>query len=261
MNNTKNMNPYTAILVDDAEPARELIRLMLNELAPHIRIAGEAENLHQAVALIRKVKPDIVFLDIQMPGKLGLELFTELDQEEANCEVIFTTAYNEYAIQAFKLSAIDYLLKPIQEHELQEAVAKACKAKEQKHHAEKYTALLANLQPKRNGTLAIPLQHGCEYLAVNDIEFVEADRAYSIIHLNDGSQKLVSKNMGYFEDLLQHFDTFIKPHRSYFVNLYHIATFQKKGEAGILTFKSGNEVEVSRNYRKTLIERLEQYKQ
>lgn len=131
-----------AVLVDDSENARELLRLMLRELVPYVRISGEAENVEQAVALIEKTKPDILFLDIQMPGKSGLELIEEMGKDELGCEVIFTTAYNEYAIQAFRLSAVDYLLKPIQEHELQEAVAKAVKAKQQKQDSEKYTALL-----------------------------------------------------------------------------------------------------------------------
>lgn len=104
--------------------------------------------------------------------------------------------------------------------------------------------------------MAIPLNYGYEYLAINDIALIEADRAYSLIHLQDGNKKMVSKNMGYFEDVLQHLDIFIKVHRSYLVNLAHIKAFQKKGEGGILTFKSGKEVEVSRNYRKALIERL-----
>jgi two-component system LytT family response regulator len=253
MNKPENIK---AILVDDAKPARELLRLMLTELTPDIHISGEAENVEQAVKLIRNVKPDIIFLDIKMPGKSGLQLFDEFENNKLNCEVIFTTAYNEYAIQAFKLSAVDYLLKPINENELREAFAKAVSAKEQKQNAQKYTALATNLQHQKSGILAVPLNYGYEYVAVSEIEFIEADRAYSYIHLNDGTHKLVSKNMGYFEDALQHFDTFIKPHRSYFVNIAYIQAFYKKGEGGEITFKSGKKAEVSRNYRKNLMERL-----
>ncbi len=260
MNKFQNINAtpkhHTAILVDDAAPARELLKMMLNELAPEIHIVGAAENVTQAVELIRNIQPDIVFLDIKMPGKSGLQLFDEFENKETNCEVIFTTAYNEYAIQAFKLSAIDYLLKPIQEKELQEAVAKAIATKAQKQNAGKYTALVNNLQQQKSGILTIPLNYGYEYIALSDIEFIEADRAYSYIHLTDGTHKLVSKNMGYFEEVLQHLDTFIKPHRSYFVNLSCIAAFQRKGEGGVISLKSGKTVEVSRNYRKALLERM-----
>lgn len=260
MNKTENIESnrltYSAILVDDAEPARELLRLMITELAPEIKIMGEAENVDQAIELIRNLSPDIVFLDIKMPGKTGLQLFDEFEDKKVPAEVIFTTAYNEYAIQALKLSAIDYLLKPIQETELVEAIKKAISTSERKQHAEKYKVLVSNLKQKENRILSIPLNYGNEYVKVNDIEFIEAERAYSYIHLNDATSKLVSKNMGYFEDVLQHFDSFIKPHRSYFINIDHIQTFSKKGEGGIISFKSGKKIEVSRNYRKQLLEKL-----
>lgn len=254
MNNLKNI---TAILVDDAEPARELLRMMLSELVPEIRIVGEAENVELAAELLKKIKPNIVFLDIKMPGKSGLQLFDEFENKTINSQVIFTTAYNEYAIQAFKLSAIDYLLKPIQENELLDAVQKAVLVNEQKQNSEKYLTLINNLQQTKNGILAVPLNYGYENIEVEKIVFFEAERNYCYIHLNDGSSKLVSKNLGYFEDVLQQFDAFIKPHRSYFVNMAHIQTFQKKGEGGEIVFKNGKKVEVSRNYRKALIDRLE----
>lgn len=255
--NTFRQTHYTAILVDDAESARELLRLMLNELAPHVNIIGEAENVMQAVELIGKTKPDIVFLDINMPGKSGLDLFGELDMAQVGCEVIFTTAYNEYAIQAFKLSAIDYLLKPIQEKELLQALARAIEAKELKQNAKKFKALLNNLEQKNTGILTIPLNYGYEYIVIDNIEFIEAHRSYSIIHLIDGSEKMVSKPMGYFEEVLQHINHFIKVHRSYFVNILHISSFLKKGETGVVSFKSGKCAEVSRNHRKDCIEKIE----
>lgn len=255
MNKADNIK---AVLIDDAQQARELIQLMLNELTPYVQILGEAENVDQGIELIRSLKPDVIFLDIKMPGKSGLELIKEIEKEEAKCEVIFTTAYNEYAIQAFKLSAIDYLLKPIQETELVAAVQKVLKAKELKQHSEKYNTLLNNLQQNNNGILAIPINYGFEHIAVSDIEFIEADRAYSVIHLHDGTKKLVSKNMGYFEDVLQHLNNFIKTHRSYLVSVPHVVSFHKKGESGTIAFKSGKQAEVSRSCKKILIKRLEQ---
>lgn len=254
MPNTKNT---TVILVDDAPQARELLRLMLNELAPHIDILGESENAEQAIALIRDLKPDGIFMDIKMPGKSGLELVEELAKESTDYNVIFTTAYNQYAIQAFRLSAIDYLLKPIQEQQLIEAVEKISRAKNLKQDSNKLNALVSNLQQKNNGTLTIPLNYGYEYVSINDIEYLEAERAYAIIHLADGSKKLVSKNMGYFEEALQHLDNFIKTHRSFFVNINYISAFKKKSDAGTIMFKSGKTAEVSRNSRKAFIEKIE----
>lgn len=247
----------SAVLIDDAPQARELLQLMLKELAPHVTILGEAENVDDAIKLIHAVKPDVIFLDIKMPGKSGLELVEELAKNGVEYNVIFTTAYNHYAIQAFRLSAIDYLLKPIQENELLEAIEKVAKEKNLNQDSKKFNNLLNNLQQKNNGTITIPVNYGYEYIAINDIEFIEAERAYAAIHLTDGTKKIVSKPMGYFEEILQNLGNFIKTHRSYLVNISHIAAFRKKAEIGVITFKSGKTAEVSRNSRKAFIEKIE----
>lgn len=248
----------TAVLVDDAPQARELLQLMLTELAPHVTILGEAENVEQAIELIHKVKPDVIFLDINMPGKSGLQLVEELVKNEVEHAVVFTTAHNHYAIQAFRLSAIDYLLKPIQENELLEAIEKVAKEKSVNQDSKKFNSLLNNLQQKNNGTITIPVNYGYEYIVINDIEFIEAERAYAAIHLSDGTKKIVSKPMGYFEEILQHLNYFVKTHRSYLVNISHVSAFRKKGETGEVNFKSGKTAEVSRSSRKALIEKLEE---
>lgn len=244
------------IIVDDAHQARKLLRIFLQEISPEISVVGEAENVEDALTLIHQENPDFVFLDIEMPGKSGLELFEELQTRAFDGEVIFTTAYNEYAIRAFKLSAIDYLLKPIQVEELQKAIQKAIATQNLKQSAARYHALMSNLQENAPGVVAIPLNYGYEYVEVQDIEFVEAERAYSYIHFRSGSQKLVAKNLGYFEDVLQHLPFFLKAHRSFLVNIRQVKGFQKKGEGGILTFPSNKQVEVSRSCRKELMDRL-----
>ena len=114
-----------AIIVDDSPQARKLLRLMVQELAPEISIVAECATADEALPQLQKLKPEIVFLDIEMPGKSGLELAQEINQNNINCAIIFTTAYNQYAINAFRLSAIDYLHKPIQEDQLLEAIKKA----------------------------------------------------------------------------------------------------------------------------------------
>jgi len=246
----------TVVIVDDTPQSRELLRLMLFELAPQIEILGEAENAEQAIEIIHKLKPDGIFMDIKMPGKSGIELLEQLAKEKVEYNVVFTTAYNEYAIQAFRLSAIDYLLKPIQENQLIEAVEKISRSKSLKQDSNKFNALVNNLHQKNNGTLTIPINYGYEYISINEIEFIEAERAYAIIHLADGTKKLVSKNLGHFEDALQHLDNFIKTHRSFFVNTNYICEFKKKADAGVITFKSGKRADVSRNSRKFFIEKV-----
>lgn len=251
MNHSKAI---TGLIVDDSTQARELLRLMISELTTEVSIVGEAANVNEAKTAIESLKPDLVFLDINMPGKSGIDLFEEL--KEKNFEVIFTTAYNQYAVQAFKLSAIDYLLKPIQENELVQAIEKAKIQKSLKLDSKRMNILLSNLTEKNNNTLAIPLNSGFDYIPLNHIEFIEAERAYSVIHLLDGSQKLVSKPMGFFEEALESTNQFLKVHRSYIANLYNIESFVKKNEGGVLTFKSAKKTNVSRAYRKELIDAI-----
>jgi two-component system LytT family response regulator len=247
-----NPTNLTAIIVDDAPAARELLRLMLAELAPNVAIKGEAENVAQAVALIKSAKPDLIFLDIEMPAKSGLQLVTEIAQTEFNYQIIFTTAYNQYAIQAFRLSAIDYLLKPIKEQQLVEAVEKAAQQKQLAQSAQLLANLQHNLSIQNGNILAIPLQYNCEYLPVNDIECIEAEGAYVHIFLKNNKKIFLAKTLKYFEQALSHLAFFVKIHRSYIINLHYMRSFCKS-ERGIITLLSGKEVELSRSHRKDFI--------
>lgn len=238
------------LLVDDSFQARELLRFMLIDLAPSIEVVGEAENVDSAIQLIRELKVDLVFLDIEMPEKSGLDLLVELSEEELKFEVIFTTAYNQYAIEAFRLSAIDYLLKPIRENHLLEAIERVSEIIELRFSAQKLAALITNFNQTKNGMLSISVANGNEFIALNEIEFFEADGSYTVIHLSDESKKLVSKNMGYFVELLQTHENFFKTHRSFFVNIHYVIKLDNKSETAIATLKSGKKAEISRNNKK-----------
>jgi two-component system LytT family response regulator len=255
-----NNIPINAIVVDDSHQARELLTLMLDAIAPHVRVVGEAENVDDALELINRLNPDLIFLDIEMPEKSGLELVEELARENKDVHVVFTTAYNQYAIRAFRLSAVDYLLKPIAENQLLESVEKYTKLKQLNYDARKLEQLVSNLTHPDEEVLAIPINNGYEYLPIYDIEFIEADRAYSIIHLENGTKKVMSKNMGYFEEVLQPVDDFVKSHRSFLVNLKHMKSFTKKGEGGFIIFKSGKTAEVSRSKKKEVLDRRISFK-
>lgn len=245
------------IIIDDAPQARELLRMMLNDLANDIEVVGESENAEDAVKLIHDLNPDVIFLDIEMPGKSGLQLLEELSKDEINFEIVFVTAYHQYAIQAFRLSAMDYLLKPVRGQELKEALDKVREKLTLKKSSEQLKVLVDNLSVQKNNTLCIPVNYGYDYIPVTEIEFIEADRAYSIIHLNGGFDKLISKPLAYFEDTLQSLSSFIKIHRSYFINLQFLASYTKKSEGGLVSFKSGKKAEVSRSYRKSFLEKIE----
>ncbi|HRE96105.1 MAG TPA: response regulator, partial [Flavobacteriales bacterium] len=143
-----NSEKINAVLIDDSSQARKLLRLMLAELAPDVNVLGECSDLSEGVKSIREYKPDVVFLDIEMPGKSGLQILEELPRDEMQYEIIFTTAYDEYALRAFRLSALDYLLKPISETELNEAVKKIRQRKQLYSSSERIQALNTNLQQK-----------------------------------------------------------------------------------------------------------------
>jgi two-component system LytT family response regulator len=237
-----------AVLVDDSEQARKLLRLMLLELASDIVVAGEAGDVSSAVDLIRKLKPDVVFLDIEMPGKSGLQLLNELPRDEVYYEVIFTTAFNDYALKAFRLSAIDYLLKPIPEKDLIESLERLRNRKDQKELKSRLDALSSNLNAEKEKVLCIPVMSGYEYLKLHEIEYIEADGSYTKIMCVDGKTKTVSKNLKYFENALLDQDRFIRVHRSFLINLDQMKAFSRSGR-GTIVMKSGKEIDLARDRR------------
>lgn len=237
-----------AVLVDDSEQARKLLRLMLKELAPDILVAGEAADVSSAVDLIRKLKPDVVFLDIEMPGKSGLQLLDELARHEVHYEIIFTTAFNDYALKAFRLSAIDYLLKPIPEKDLVEALDRLRDRKDQKELKSRLDALTANLNSEKEKVLCIPVMSGYEYLRLDEIEHIEADGSYTKIMCVDSKTKTVSKNLKYFENALLDQERFIRVHRSFLINLDQMRAFSRTGR-GTIVMKSGKEIDLARDRR------------
>lgn len=237
-----------SIIVDDSPQTRKLLRLMLAELATDIQIVGEAQNTQEALKLVAEHQPDLIFLDIEMPGKSGLQLVEELKDFRNNFHVIFITAFNQYAVQAFRLAALDYLLKPLKEKELLEALDKFRQRKSDKLSVEKFQKLAENLKIQNNHSVAIPVNYGYEYISVNEIEYLEAEGSYTHIFLVNGKQKIYSKNLKYFENLLQPFAVFSKIHRSFLINRQFIHAFHKE-DRGLVEMKSGIKIQVSRSCR------------
>jgi two-component system, LytTR family, response regulator len=240
-----------AVIIDDSSQARKLLRLMLLELSPEVKVLGEAEEVEEGLRLIDREKPDAIFLDIEMPGKSGLQLAEILLEKGFKGNVVFTTAYNAYAIKAFRLSAIDYLLKPIQEEQLLEAVEKLKEEKQNRDNANRLKALSENLQEERNDVLCIPTQNGFEYLPVSEVEYLEADGSYVNIYCTNNRCKTVSKNLKYFETALSDCSNFIRPHRSYLVNLDYVTNYSKS-DGGFLVLKRNVQIPVSRERRQAV---------
>jgi two-component system, LytTR family, response regulator len=244
-----------AVIIDDSAQARKLLRLMLMELTPDVKILGEAENVDEGLRLIERERPDAVFLDIEMPGKTGLQLAEILLENQFKGNVVFTTAYNAYAIRAFRLSAIDYLLKPIQEDQLVEAVEKLKEEKENRDNANRLKALTENLQEDRNEVLCIPTQSGFEYVPITEVEYLEADGSYVNIYCTNNRCKTVSKNLKYFEKALTDSTNFIRPHRSYLVNVDYVTNYSKS-DGGYLMLKRKVQIPVSRERKQAIQDML-----
>jgi two-component system, LytTR family, response regulator len=240
----KMSEKYKAIIIDDEIRARSLLRGMLGEIAPEIEVAAEAEDLPNGVKAIRRLQPQLVFLDIEMPGHSGLELLDFFNDDEISFEIVFTTAYNNYAIKAFKLSAIDYLLKPISADELREAVDRFTRKKREASRIADYHALRENLSSQSNKRIAVPSGNSIKFIDAENIIFLKADSSYTEIFFTDGTQLVVSRTLKNFDDIFDSSGTFFRCHKSYIVNITYISEYVKS-DGGYLMMKNGNQVSVS----------------
>ncbi len=234
-----------AILVDDEPDGVRALKKMLELHCPHVNVAATSSNAAMAKQQIREIQPDVIFLDIQMPGKSGLELLTELPSE--NFEVIFVTAHNEYMLQALQFSAADYLLKPVDEDRLIEAVQRVERRLEAGKKEERTEALLHNFSKRGNPAemrLCLPTLKGFIISRLENIVYCEAERSYTVFHLEGSKTVTVSKPLLDYDNLLK--DTsFFRIHKSFLINLLHVKEYQR-GEGGMVIMSDNAEIEVSR---------------
>ncbi|GAB3546012.1 LytR/AlgR family response regulator transcription factor [Spirosoma fluminis] len=246
------MNPLRAVIIDDETNARQALSNLLQLVCPDVVICGEAKNVDSGIALIHEQHPNLVFLDIQMPGKTGFDLLSSFPT--ADFGVIFTTAYQEYAIRAFRFSAIDYLLKPIDPDELQSAIGKF-KTKLlpvdqqqlkilQEHIDEPRHSELKKRTPNANQRLALPTAEGIHFVQMADIIQCESLGSYTKFHLTTSKSIVVSRLLKEYEEILDNY-YFFRVHQSNIVNLEHIKRYVK-GDGGQVWLSDNSEVEVSR---------------
>ncbi|MBL7812994.1 MAG: response regulator transcription factor [Bacteroidetes bacterium] len=239
------MNLHRCLIVDDESKARLLLRTLITEYCPELFISAECDDLDSAIAAIRKHKPDIVFLDIEMPGKSGLDILEQLNPEEVDFEIVFTTAYNEYAIQAFRLAALDYILKPIQYQRLRETVERFL-SKTNPRELRQLEVLRRNLAPEsdRDRRIAIPVGQSYKFYKVDDLVMIKGEGAYSEITITTGEKLMVSKNLKYFGELLGPIPFFFRCHKSYMINTHHVKEFTKS-EGGRVVLQGEVEAGIS----------------
>ena len=243
-----------ALVVDDEKKARDILTGMLNAHCPQVNVIGQADSVSLAEELIRSTKPDLVFLDIEMPFGNGFDLLDRT--RDLNFDVVFTTAFDHYAVKAIKFSAFDYLLKPIDVDELKIAVDRLIQnKKDQNSFYGKIENLLSEIKingkPKR---IAIPSLEGISIVNIDEIIRCEADTNYTRIYLINGEAILVSKTLKEYEDLLTEYH-FVRVHHHNLINLNHVQKYIK-GEGGYAIMSDGSSVEVSRRKKTEFLEKL-----
>jgi two-component system LytT family response regulator len=242
----------SAIIVDDELKLRRVFTELLRENCPEIEIIGEADNIQDAYDLILSKKPSVVFLDIEMPGGNGFDLLAKFPT--IFFETIFVTSYGHYAIQALKLSALDYLLKPVSVEHVASLTERIKNAIALKESAFKYNTLKANLQNNElEKKLVIQSKDRIEQIIVHTILYLKAEDNYTLIFLENGKKIIVSKTLKEYEEILCEYDHsfFIRTHKSYIVNAHQIKLIER-GDGCSILLKDNTRLEVARR-RKTLL--------
>ncbi len=241
--------PFTmlrALIVDDEPDARENLRLMLEEHCPDVEVVGQAGNAKEARKLIEELQPEALFLDIKMPGEDGFSLLRSVADKELL--VVFTTAYDEYALQAFKQNALDYLEKPIDPEELQRAVSKMKRAigdpAVQQQATGAIAALMNDPASPLSTRIAVPGRDGLSMIRHEDIMYLEASDSYTTVHQKDGKRITSSKHIRIFETNLDA-KKFFRVHKTFIINLEHLKGFSR-GEGNMAVLSNGTLIPVSR---------------
>lgn len=245
-----------ALIIDDEKKARNLLQVLLEENCPQITNIESADNLPKGIKLIHSFKPDIVFLDIEMPGYSGLQLLDFLTPEQINFEIIFTTAYSEYAIKAFELNAIDYLLKPLRDDQIESAVKKAISQIGKSRVGERLEELKKSFKATNIRKIGLPVSNGVLFVEFDDIIMLEADRMYTKIFTQNDGDVLISKPMKFFIDLLKDSNEFYRPHRSFLINLKHIKQYVNQ-DGGYIVMDNQQTVGISREKKDEFFEVLQ----
>ncbi len=243
------------VVIDDEENNIDNVRQLLSAYCPDVTVVDTAKNADAGYIAISQLKPDLVFLDIEMPAKSGLDLLKSLPEHDF--EIIFVTAHAQYGIQAVKFAAIDYLLKPINIEELKTAVAKAIQkrnVKKQNLQLENLIQLLQQQQPKSEHRIALPTARETRFAKTEEIVRCESSNNYTTFYFITGEKLIVSKPIYEFEEILTDYH-FIRCHQSHLVNKKYIKSWVKE-DGGYLLLDDKTQIPVSRQKRETLKELL-----
>lgn len=248
------MKNISAIIVDDEQDSRDTLLNYLGKYCPQVNVLANCANIIEAKAAILKYKPQLVFLDIEMPHGNAFDLLEQWG--EIDFEIIFITAFSQYAVQAFNLSAAHYLLKPVDIEELEKAVSTVEKLLSQKDKLSHANILLENMAAvhSQNRKLVLPLMEGFDVVRMSEILYCEAEDNFTRIHFTDGRKSLICRNLKFYEKALDSFG-FFRVHRSHIVNLDYVKRYNK-GKGGSVILENDKEIMVANSKKTELIKRL-----
>jgi len=241
---------YKTIIIDDEDKLREVLAIKIAKHCPELDVVAKASNASEAYAMILKHKPDVIFLDIAMPVESGFDLLEKF--EEINFEIIFATGYSEFALDALKVSAVDYLLKPIKNSDLIAAVVLAKERIVTKEKLKDYDILKHNIQNigSQKTKIAIPGSESYQFVEVEHIIRCQGWQKYTKIYLTNGDCIVSSYNLGVYKDILNTYG-FFRIHKSHLINNLHIRTYKKEG---FVLMSDGSKVPVSRRKKDEFID-------
>ena len=242
-----------SLVIDDEQNCIESLVFDLQKYCRDVEVLETCTSPKQALLSIKKHKPDLIFLDVQMPWMNGFEMLELID--EIDFAIIFTTAYDQFAAKAFRLSAVDYLLKPVDVNDLKEAVRKAGEKIQQKTGAANITNLLNNFKkPEVSQRIAFPGREGFEFIEAGKIVYAQAEGSYTHVFLNDKRKLIISKTLSDIEEMLPA-ENFQRIHHSTLVNISHV-THLFKSDGGYIVLDTGEKLAISKSKKESLMERL-----
>jgi two-component system LytT family response regulator len=237
------MKNIRALIIDDEKHSRETLKNLIEIYCVGIEVIGSTGTVNESIKMISTLKPELIFMDIELQTGTGFDILSQL--EEVDFEVIFTTAFDQYAIKAVKFSSLDYLLKPIDIEELQQAVEKAKKIKNKQDYTRQLQNLIQNLHFPKNSRICLATSDGFEYVTINEIIYCEASGSYTLFVLTGKRKLLVSKHLKEYENLLTD-HRFMRVHNSYLINLREVKKYSKS-DGGYITMNNNDIVSISRN--------------